>query len=62
MMPEDEIDRVLRDIINTQKDIQDTDIKRGTGVLLKAFYAKVEKSVVDGQMVKQRAEALLTKP
>lgn len=34
--------------------------KRAMGTILKAFYAQVDKSVVDSQMIKDKVEALIS--
>ncbi|KAF7428416.1 hypothetical protein PC9H_007640 [Pleurotus ostreatus] len=55
LLSESDIDRVLTDIITSQG--QNT--KLHSGQLFKAFYAQVDKSCVDPNMVKARANALL---
>lgn len=59
LLSEKEVDRVLESVIS-QQDTKVVDPKRAAGQVLKAFYSKVDKSLVDGQLVKQRADALLS--
>ena len=59
-MPESEIDSILRKIASEQNlTAPGSDSKRAIGILLKAFFAQVDKSRVDGQVVKQRAQLIL---
>ncbi|KAI0700889.1 GatB YqeY domain-containing protein [Cytidiella melzeri] len=57
LMPEADVDRVLQEIIDDQKPAQND--KRAIGSLFKVFYSKVDRSLVDSDLVKQRAEALV---
>lgn len=57
-MSENEIDGILAQIAEENNIGPGSDPKRSTGLILKAFYAKVDKSAVDGQVVKQRVDAL----
>jgi len=56
-LPEDEIDRVLSDIIALQP--RKCDPRKNLGEIYKAFYFKVDKTLVDPVLVKARANALL---
>ena len=58
-MPENEIDRILAKIAEENNIGPGSDLKRSTGLILKAFYTKVNKSTVDGQVVKRRVDALI---
>lgn len=58
-MPETEIDSVLERIAKKKSIGAESDPKRSTGLLLKSFYGEVDKSAVDGQIVKRRVDALL---
>jgi hypothetical protein len=60
-LPEAEIDRVLKEVISEQAPLsQDGSHKRKSiGKFLKSFYVKVDRSSVDPDLVKRRAEALL---
>jgi len=60
LLAESEIDRVLRDVIVEHK--PEGDSRKALGKVFKAFYSKVDKSTVDTDLVKQRAEVLLTNP
>ncbi|KAI0066153.1 GatB/YqeY domain-containing protein [Artomyces pyxidatus] len=59
LLPEAEIDQILRDVIPEQTSQFQGDPRRALGQVLKAFYAKVDRSSVDPNHVKRRAEALL---
>ncbi|TDL24185.1 GatB/YqeY domain-containing protein, partial [Rickenella mellea] len=52
---EAEVDSILRDIIS-QQNLKDVNPHKRKGELLKAFYSKVDKSLVDGDMVQHRAK------
>jgi len=60
-MSESAIDDVLTKLIETYKQGTPSagDIKRATGIVLKKFFSQVDKSLVDGQVVKRRLDALL---
>ncbi|KAI0344611.1 GatB/YqeY domain-containing protein [Trametopsis cervina] len=57
LLEEADIDRVLHEIIAEQQTAPND--KKAMGMLFKAFYAKVDKSLVDSDLVKSRAEALV---
>lgn len=60
-MSEHDIDIILKQILIEQtRALPDADQKRSSGLLLKAFYSQVDKSLVDGHMVKDRAMHLLS--
>ncbi|KAI0298559.1 Yqey-like protein-domain-containing protein [Russula brevipes] len=61
LLPEAEIDGILKEVISEQAPLsQDGSHKRKSiGKLLKSFYVKVDRSSVDPDLVKRRAEALL---
>lgn len=54
-LSEEQIDSILQECLSTQKDSN----PRALGMLMKAFYSKVDRSTVDGQLVKSRAERML---
>lgn len=60
-MPDEQIEVILKNVLQELKldsaALQDR--KRSLGLLLKAFYQQVDKSNVDGQIVKQKAESLI---
>jgi len=58
LLVESEIDGVLQDVLAEHK--PEGDPRRPLGKVLKAFFAKVDKSTVDASLVKHRAEALLS--
>jgi len=58
LLAESEIDRVLRDVLAEHK--PEGDPRRALGQVFKTFYAKVDKSTVDTNLVKSRAEILLS--
>jgi len=60
LLPESEIDRILRDILVEVEDKPAGDPRRSLGQVFKAFYAKIDKSTVDTDLVKSRAENLLS--
>lgn len=60
LLTQNEIDRVLRDVLAEHK--PDGDRRRALGKVFKAFYAKVDKTTVDTDLVKRRAETLLADP
>jgi uncharacterized protein YqeY len=58
LLAESEIDRVLRGVLAEHK--PEGDARRALGQVLKAFYAKVDKSTVDPDLVNRRTETLLS--
>ena len=61
LLSQTEIDTYLRDIIVEEQRKHGADNpKKVFGQVLKTFYVKVDKSSVDGQLVKKRAEELLS--
>ena len=59
-MSASDIDNVLRKLVLEQNlDKPGTDSKRAMGTLLKAFFGQVDKALVDGQLVKERAQVVL---
>lgn len=57
-----EIDRVLHEIVEEQKPRPGDNMKKVQGMVMKAFYSKVDRSTVDAELVKSRAEAALAVP
>jgi uncharacterized protein YqeY len=53
-----EIDTRLKEIVDALP--KDLDPRRSIGVIFKEFYSKVDKSSVDANLVKQRAQDLIT--
>ncbi|THH15473.1 hypothetical protein EW146_g4998 [Bondarzewia mesenterica] len=60
LLPEADVDRVLREVISEQSVEAQSDPRKALGKVFKAFYSKVDKSTVDPGVVKRRAETLLT--
>ncbi|PCH43502.1 GatB/YqeY domain-containing protein [Wolfiporia cocos MD-104 SS10] len=61
LLPEAEIDHVLRDILAAQpQPAGEGNAKKALGNVYKAFYAKVDRSLVNTDLVRERAEALLS--
>ncbi|KAH9894734.1 Yqey-like protein-domain-containing protein [Cubamyces lactineus] len=62
LLPEADIDRVLQHVLSDPA-LADARSKgppqRALGLVLKAFYTQVDKSTVDPELVRQRAQALL---
>jgi uncharacterized protein len=58
-MSQDAIDSALKEVVEAEG-ISLADGKRALGRVYKAFYAKVGKENVDADVVKQRAEAMLS--
>jgi len=58
LLSEAEIDLTLREVIDALP--METNALKLQGKMLKAFYSKVEKSLVDPNVVKKRAEAMLS--
>lgn len=59
LLPEAEIDRILKGIISEQGSGTQADPRKSTGKVFKTFYAQVDRASVDPDLVKRRAEALL---
>ncbi|RPD54195.1 GatB/YqeY domain-containing protein [Lentinus tigrinus ALCF2SS1-7] len=63
LLPEADIDRVLREVLSTPA-VSEAAAKgppqKALGQVFKAFYAQVDKSSVDPDLVRQRAQALLS--
>jgi len=58
---EADIDRVLREVFSEQNVIPGKgNSRKALGTVFKAFYAKVDRSSVDSELVRIRAETLLT--
>ena len=57
LLQEADVDRFLQEIIEEQKPAPND--KRALGAIFKAFYSKVDRSLVDSDLVKKRAEALI---
>ena len=63
LLPEADIDRVLREVLSSPAITEATakgPPQKALGQVFKAFYAQVDKSSVDPDLVRQRAQALLT--
>jgi len=61
LLPEAEIDKVLKPIIDGLKaTAKPGESKKLMGLVFKSFYSQVDRSNVDSDLVKRRAEALLT--
>lgn len=56
LLTETEVDRILREVT------EEGSTTEGLGRVLKAFYARTDKSAVDPALVKKKAEELLAKP
>ncbi|TFK44570.1 GatB/YqeY domain-containing protein [Crucibulum laeve] len=57
LLSEAAIDQILQEAL---KDLsKDTDSRKSLGLLFKSFYSKVDKSTVDADLVRKRAEILL---
>ncbi|KAL4080202.1 Yqey-like protein-domain-containing protein [Scleroderma yunnanense] len=59
MMPEAQIDLALKEVLAEYPEDSNSNPCKSLGVVLKTFYSKVDKSNVDADLVKRRAEALL---
>lgn len=57
-MPEEEVDTLLHKLA-IEQNVASMDQKRALGILIKSFFGQVDRSLAEGQFVKQRAEALL---
>jgi hypothetical protein len=62
VLPEAEIDRILKGVISDQLTETQVDPRKSIGKVFKTFYAKVDRASVDPYLVKRRAEALLATP
>jgi hypothetical protein len=60
LLPEAEVDRVLQDVMTEQLSQAQGDPRKSIGRIFKAFYAKVDKASVDPDLLRRRAEALLS--
>lgn len=60
LLSESEIDRILRDVLAEHK--PEGDPRKALGKVFKTFYSKVDKSIVDAELVKHRAEILIRNP
>lgn len=59
LLPQADIDRVLKEIITEEIPLTQTDPRKAIGKVFKAFYSRVDKASVDPDLVKRRAEAIL---
>ncbi|KAK0213008.1 GatB/YqeY domain-containing protein [Desarmillaria ectypa] len=59
LLSEAEIDSRLRTAMEVEGITADSDPRKSTGKIMKAFYAVVDKSEVDASLVKQRLDLLL---
>ncbi|KAI0373566.1 GatB/YqeY domain-containing protein [Pilatotrama ljubarskyi] len=62
LLPQAEIDRVLQEVLASPliaEAVRKGPAQKALGQVFKAFYAQVDKSSVDPELVKQRAQALL---
>jgi uncharacterized protein YqeY len=62
LLPEAEIDRILKGVISEQAFGTQTDPRKSIGKVFKTFYAQVDRASVDPDLVRRRAEALLAAP
>ncbi|KAI0276589.1 Yqey-like protein-domain-containing protein [Russula aff. rugulosa BPL654] len=62
LLPEAQIDNILKGVISEQLSETQVDPRNSIGKVFKAFYAKVDRSSVDPDLVRRRAEALLAAP
>lgn len=62
LLPEAEIDRILKRVIFEQASGAQTDPRKSIGKVFKTFYAQVDRASVDPDLVRRRAEALLAAP
>ncbi|KAI0320764.1 GatB/YqeY domain-containing protein [Amylostereum chailletii] len=58
LLSEAEVDRILKQIIEEQFPQSPKDPRKAIGMVFKAFYAQVDRSAVDPDMVKRRADHL----
>lgn len=59
LLPEAEIDRILKMVISEQLSETQVDPRKSIGKIFKTFYAQVSRASVDPDLVRRRAEALL---
>ena len=59
LLGEAEIDRILQEILSENRP-QGSDPRKALGQVFRAFYAKVDNSMVDPDLLKRRTERLLT--
>ncbi|KAI9463690.1 GatB/YqeY domain-containing protein, partial [Lactarius psammicola] len=60
LLPEAEVDRILQNVMSEQVSQAQDDPRKSIGRIFKAFYAKVDRASVDPDLVKRRAETLLS--
>lgn len=60
LLPEAEVDRILQDVMAEQLSQAQDDPRKSVGRIFKAFYAKVDRASVDPDLLKRRAEVLLS--
>ena len=60
LLPEAEVDRILQNIMTEQVTQTQDDPRKSIGKIFKAFYAKIDRASVDPDLLKRRAEALLS--
>ena len=60
LLPETEVDRILRGVMTEQASQAQDDPRKSIGRIFKAFYARVDRASVDPDLLKRRAEALLS--
>ncbi|KZP34276.1 GatB/YqeY domain-containing protein, partial [Athelia psychrophila] len=58
LLPEADVDVVLAEVMKSDE-MKGVEGKRALGIMLKGFYARVEKGNADSGLVKRKAEALL---
>jgi uncharacterized protein YqeY len=62
LLPEAEIDLILKRIISEQLSETQVDPRKSIGKVFKTFYAQVNRASVEPDLVRRRAEALLAAP
>jgi len=60
LLHEAEVDRILQDVMSEQVSQAQGDPRKSIGRIFKAFYARVDRASVDPDLLKRRAEALLS--
>jgi Yqey-like protein len=60
LLPETEIDGILQEVIAEQVSKGQGNQRKYIGQVFKAFYSRVDRAAVDPDLVKRRAEALLS--
>jgi uncharacterized protein YqeY len=60
LLPEAEVDCILQDVMTEQGSQAQDDPRKSIGRVFKAFYARVDRASVDPDILKRRAEALLS--